>query len=67
MKFRIILLMVALSAMLISCAGGTETNGVIEGEGQHRPYHTGTAVHAGTDPARGLCRTQGAGIRQRTQ
>ena len=32
MKFRIILLMVALSAMLISCGGTHQANGVLEGK-----------------------------------
>jgi len=32
MKFRIILLMVALSAMLISCGGTRQANGVLEGK-----------------------------------
>ena len=32
MKFRIILLMVALSAMLISCGGIRQANGVLEGK-----------------------------------
>jgi len=32
MKFKIILLMVALSAMLISCGGTRQANGVLEGK-----------------------------------